>query len=253
MPGSFMPGGRIPPTFLVISSSALRCASFNAATIRSWSIPTSSFETTSGSIFKDWTCLAPLTTTVTMPPPALPRRAARTSASADAPASAARSSSCPGCSHFLDVADLRGKDFEHRLDAGVGHRLFAKRRLLVVGSARRGLTAVLRRLGGRRAAVELDAAHGNAPAGHLLRDRLEPGAVLLEHVEQRPLVRREGEGDGIAGNLDLLRLRAHGAVEHHLRPADLVEQRVLEISGPGGRGFGRLRQDRRSGRFRRPR
>src|SRR5262249_35106796 len=71
-PGSLSPGGNIPPTFLCISSSALRCASLSAATIRSCSIATSSFDTTSGSILIDCTCFAPLTTTVTMPPPAFP-------------------------------------------------------------------------------------------------------------------------------------------------------------------------------------
>ena len=47
----------MPPILLAIASSALRCASLIAATIRSCSISTSSFETTSGSIFSDCTCL----------------------------------------------------------------------------------------------------------------------------------------------------------------------------------------------------
>src|SRR5262249_13520102 len=59
----------IPPIFCDICSSAFRCASLTAARIRSCSISTSSFETTSGSILIDCSCFAPLTTTVTMPPP----------------------------------------------------------------------------------------------------------------------------------------------------------------------------------------
>src|SRR5207302_6061900 len=70
-PGIFSPP-IMPPIFCDISSSALRCASLIAATIRSCSISTSSFDTTSASIFSDSICLAPLTTTVTIPPPALP-------------------------------------------------------------------------------------------------------------------------------------------------------------------------------------
>src|SRR5262245_41986900 len=62
----------MPPILAEMVSSAFRCASCSAATIKSCSISTSSFDTTSGSIFSDCTCLAPLTTTVTMPPPALP-------------------------------------------------------------------------------------------------------------------------------------------------------------------------------------
>src|SRR5207253_520205 len=72
IPGSFMPGGSMPPIFCAISSSALRWASLIAATMRSCSISISSFETTSGSIFSDCTCLAPLITSFTMPPPASP-------------------------------------------------------------------------------------------------------------------------------------------------------------------------------------
>ncbi len=56
----------MPPTFAEIASSALRCASWNAATIRSCSISTSSFDTASGSILIDCTCLAPLMVTVTV-------------------------------------------------------------------------------------------------------------------------------------------------------------------------------------------
>ncbi len=48
-----MPGGSMPPIFFCISSSAFRCASLTAATIRSCSISTSSFDTTSGSILID--------------------------------------------------------------------------------------------------------------------------------------------------------------------------------------------------------
>src|SRR5262245_17227759 len=69
-PGIFMPP-IIPCICLAIASSALRCASWSAATIRSCLIQTSSFETASGSIFSDWTALEPLITTVTMPPPAV--------------------------------------------------------------------------------------------------------------------------------------------------------------------------------------
>src|SRR5215831_14428966 len=61
----------MPPIVFDISSSALRCASLTAARIRSCNISTSSFETTSGSILIDCSCFAPLTTTVTMPPPAV--------------------------------------------------------------------------------------------------------------------------------------------------------------------------------------
>src|SRR5207249_11122056 len=144
---SFIPGGSMPPIVFDISSSALRCASLIAATIRSCSISTSSFETTSGSIFTDWICLAPLTTTVTIPPPALP---------------STRSSvicfcrcSCICCAcfiicwmfiisalscelHLFDVADFGGKDFQHRLHAGVVEPLVAQRRFLVLRLCGRG-------------------------------------------------------------------------------------------------------------------
>src|SRR6266542_2734481 len=68
---NFIPGGSMPPIFCAISSSAFRCASLIAATIRSCNISTSSFDTTSGSIFSDSNCLVPLIVTVTMPPPAV--------------------------------------------------------------------------------------------------------------------------------------------------------------------------------------
>ena len=65
-------------------------------------------------------------------------------------------------------------------------------------------------------------------------ERLEPGPVLLEHVAQRPLGRRKRERHAIRGDLDLLRLRHDGAVEHHLRLADLREPRVLEVVASTG-------------------
>ena len=53
-------------------SRALRNASLVAATIKSCSISASPDLSTSGSIFNATTCMAPLTLTVTMPPPAVP-------------------------------------------------------------------------------------------------------------------------------------------------------------------------------------
>src|SRR5712692_3776384 len=214
--------------FCCISSSALRWASLIAATMRSCSISTSSFETTSGSIFSDCTCLAPLTTTVTMPPPASP------STRSSAICFCRRSCICCACfiiswmfiahpSHLFYIPYLCGKHVEHRLHARVGERLVSKRALLVrrfrvgggFGSGRFGLNAGDRDLAAR----------------DLLRDRLQPRAILLEHVQQRLLVRREREGHAIAGHFDPLRLRADGAVEHHLRLADLGEQGILEARG----------------------
>src|SRR5688572_15793217 len=60
---------RSPPIFCFIASSTLRCASLIAATIKSCSMPTSSFDTTSGSSVIFCRCLWPFTVTVTMPPP----------------------------------------------------------------------------------------------------------------------------------------------------------------------------------------
>src|SRR5690606_36349240 len=59
----------MPCIWLASASSTLRCASLMAATIRSWSISTSSFDTTSGSMVSERRLLWPLTATVTMPPP----------------------------------------------------------------------------------------------------------------------------------------------------------------------------------------
>ena len=61
----------MPPSCCDIASSAFRLASLMAARIRSCSISTSSFDTTSGSIVSEWICFRPLTTTFTMPPPAV--------------------------------------------------------------------------------------------------------------------------------------------------------------------------------------
>src|SRR5262245_37146385 len=169
----------MPPTLAEIASSAFRCASLRAATIRSCSISTSSLETTSGSIFSDCTCLAPLTTTVTMPPPALP------STRSSAICFCRRSCICCACfiicwmfitarevrgfsgsrvhgstfyvlrlaaspcSHFFDVANLRREHLQHSLDRRIGQRLLAQRGFLVDG-LRRGRCRTRRRsvLGG---------------------------------------------------------------------------------------------------------
>src|SRR5258708_21561313 len=225
-----MPGGSMPPICCAISSSALRCASLMAATIRSCSISTSSSEPHAGSLFSDCTCLAPLTTTVTMPPPALP------STRSSAICFCRRSCICCACfiicwmfiarpSHLFYVPYLRRKHFEHRLHARVGQRLVSKRAFLV-GRFRVGRRSAL---GGRRGGrIGLHAGDRDPAAGDLLRDRLEPRAILLEHVEQRLLVRREREGHAIARRLDLLRLRADGLVKDHLRLPDLGQQRILQ-------------------------
>ena len=88
-------------------------------------------------------------------------------------------------SYLLDVADLRGKDFEHRLHAGIGQRLLAERGLPVAPFSVRPFAAGAAPAG-RFGAV---AARRTAifATGDLLRHRFEPGAVLLERVAQRPL------------------------------------------------------------------
>src|SRR5439155_10323941 len=55
----------------VAFSSASRMPSLTAATTRSWSISTSSGSITSGSMSIDTSSLVPVTTTLTMPPPAV--------------------------------------------------------------------------------------------------------------------------------------------------------------------------------------
>ena len=68
------------------------------------------------------------------------------------------------------------------------------------------------------------------------------GARLIELRAQRALVRREGEDDPVAVDVDALRLRHDRAVEELLRLADLVEKRVLQLAG----GAARARSDRRA-------
>ena len=157
-------------------------------------------------------------------------RAARPSASAGAPASAAPASSSAGCSwhsHLLDVADLR----RETLRASPARR----RRRAPARAAPIFLSAACRpRPPSAGAAARASACTPPTAIRRprdLLRDRFEPGAVLLEHVAQRALVRRKRERHAVAGDLDLLRLRHDRVVEHDLRLADLGEKRVLEVAG----------------------
>src|SRR5690606_33811016 len=73
-----------PPSWSPAASAAVFIAWFTAATIRSWSISTSSGSTTDGSIVTSSSSCAPDTTAVTTPPPADPsnRRAASSSCAA---------------------------------------------------------------------------------------------------------------------------------------------------------------------------
>src|SRR5689334_9376321 len=110
--------------------------------MRSCSISTSSFHTTSGSILIDWICLAPLTTTVTMPPPAL------ASTRSSAICFCRRSCICCACFiicwmfirglHLLHVTDVgTGEHVEQRLHARIGQRLRFQLALFLVARALR--------------------------------------------------------------------------------------------------------------------
>src|SRR5262245_16371894 len=122
--------------------------------------------------------------------------------------------------HLFHVSNLYRKHLEKRLDAFVRERLFPQGGLLV-------LHRRLRRLA-RSAFRSVCAGDGDLVPSQLLRQGLEPAAILFEHLAQRLLRGREGEGDVIGGDLDLLRLRDDRIVKDTLRRADLRKQRVLE-------------------------
>src|SRR5262245_25182286 len=217
----------MPPTLAEIASSAFRCASLRAATIRSCSISTSSLETTSGSIFSDCTCLAPLTTTVTMPPPALP------STRASAICFCRRSCICCACfiicwTCWMFIASYISST--SRISAGkissiactLVSAIACSRSAAFLSAAFCSSTA------GRAGRRALHGDDGQLAAGGLRRNRFEPRALFLERVAQRPLVRQERERHLVAGDLDLLRLRDHRVVEDDLVLANLGEERVLD-------------------------
>ena len=172
-------------------SSTLRCASLTAATIRSCSISTSSFDTTSGSIVIDCSCLAPLTTTVTMPPPAV----ASTRSSAICCCSC--SCICLACfimsRMFIDISSTsprrRGSPPGRRRASPAPRTTTslrpsdrACRSASPAGAAGCGAGAGWRGAAGlqpaRRSTV-------NLASGQTLGGRLEPRACLLELLAQR--------------------------------------------------------------------
>src|SRR5262245_51232141 len=242
-PGIFSPP-RSPDMDCPSCSSTLRLASFTAAAIRSCSISTSSFDTTSGSILIDCTCLAPLTTTVTMPPPA--EASTRRSLMRFCSCSCICLACCitsrmfivfvllsTGCclqgslrSHLFDVADLGREDVEHGLNTRRRARLFFQ-----ITFGRGGG-------GGRRAHISgrcgvrlhLRGRHLNAPAGQTMCDALEPLTVRIELHLCNVLIRRECERDAIVGDVDTLRLCDGQAVQSVLPRPNLREESVFESS-----------------------
>src|SRR5450759_2716712 len=212
----------MPPICCDIASSTLRCASLMAATIRSCNIWTSSFETTSGSSARESTCLLPLITTVTMPPPAV------ASTRSSAICFCRRSCICCACfiicSMFivdplqsLHILDLERYQLEQRLHPGIGGGFALQ---VLPGTGRRRalhIRALTRQRLLRRGRIHHRADDHHAGPGDEGGQRIEPRTVLLEIALQQLVSRREREHDSVAVHLDRVRLRHGHAVEADIR------------------------------------
>src|SRR5262245_12774046 len=178
----------------------------------------------------DCSCLLPLTTTVTMPPPAL----ASTRISAirfcicsciclaccmtDAIFMGFRLSASGSRLHFFHVADLGREHIQQRLHTTGLERFGLEISLLPFG----GCCGFLLGAGGSAVvSSSLHRGHRNLAPTETLRRSFEPRARLIELLAQRTMRRQERERDAIVGDIDLLRLRNDGVVEERLAGADL--------------------------------
>src|SRR5687767_8980750 len=178
--------------FSWISPSTLRVASLTAATMRSWSMATSSLLTTSGSMVTERSAFRPSISTLTMPPPAV------ASTEMAAISCCRRSCICWNCFislrgspngftppplwlGFAHVHDARAEQVQRLLHRGLPRRLLHqvlpaclhhRRRLVSLGRGRARSDAHLRRttsgLGRHpRVLVDVHLREGDKVGGHL--------------------------------------------------------------------------------------